>query len=389
MANKKISIIGVGRLGICVGLCLEHAGYDVLGVDVIADYVEKINNKTLDSPEPYVNKMLAESKNFRATSNIDDALDFSDLILIYVATPSAGGDKFYDHTSLGNVLMQINKRKVQNKHLVIGCTVIPGYIRDIGNYLINDCIDTTLSYNPEFIAQGDIVNGMYYPDFILIGEGNKIAGDKLQEMYETLSKNAPGLASRTVKTTIAHSTECPPIRRMSTSSAEITKLAVNCFITTKISFANMIGDLADLTAGADKFDILTAVGSDKRIGHRYLKPGYGFGGPCFPRDNRALGGYIEKMGIDPLIPRATDTSNKLHTKFQAQQIYDFLDKDIWVIEGVGYKEPCNVPIVEESQKLYIGKILVEKGVRVIVKDKKHMLDVVKLEYGNIFEYVEI
>lgn len=389
MANKKISIIGVGRLGICVGLCLEHAGYDVLGVDVIADYVEKINNKTLDSPEPYVNKMLAESKNFRATSNIDDALDFSDLILIYVATPSAGGDKFYDHTSLGNVLMQINKRKVQNKHLVIGCTVIPGYIRDIGNYLINDCIDTTLSYNPEFIAQGDIVNGMYYPDFILIGEGNKIAGDKLQEMYETLSKNAPVLASRTVKTTIAHATECPPIRRMSTSSAEITKLAVNCFITTKISFANMIGDLADLTVGADKFDILTAVGSDKRIGHRYLKPGYGFGGPCFPRDNRALGGYIEKMGIDPLIPRATDTSNKLHTKFQAQQIYDFLDKDIWVIEGVGYKEPCNVPIVEESQKLYIGKILVEKGVRVIVKDKKHMLDVVKLEYGNIFEYVEI
>jgi UDP-glucose 6-dehydrogenase len=176
---------------------------------------------------------------------------------------------------------------------------------------------------------------------------------------------------------------------MSPSSAEITKLSVNCFITTKIAFANMIGDLADLTEGADKFDILSAVGCDKRIGHLYLKPGYGFGGPCFPRDNRALGGYIEKMGMNPFIPKATDESNKLHTIFQAQQIYDSLEDNVWEVKGVGYKEPCNVPIIEESQKLVIGKLLVERGVKVIVKDKRHMLDVVKLEYGNMFEYVEI
>ena len=122
--------------------------------------------------------------------------------------------------------------------------------------------------------------------------------------------------------------------------------------------------------------------------HHYIKPGYGFGGPCFPRDNRALGGYMEKMGIDPLIPKATDKSNKLHTKLQAKNI---LDKRIfpYVIEGVGYKEPCNVPIIEESQKLFIGKILSENGVYVIAKDKKHMLDAVKLEYGSLFHYEEI
>lgn len=386
MSRQNISIIGVGRLGLCVALCLEHAGYNVLGVDVISDYVEKINKKTLDSPEPHVNRMLRESKNFRATTDVGEALEYSDLILIYVATPSSGGDKFYDHTSLGGVLMEINKRNVQNKHLVIGCTVIPGYIGDVGNYLIKDCVNTSLSYNPEFIAQGDIIHGMFYPDFVLIGEGTKMAGDRLQEMYETLSKNTPIARGRSDNSV---SPPIPPICRMSPSSAEITKLSVNCFITTKIAFANMIGDLADVTAGANKVDILNAVGSDKRIGHRYFKAGYGFGGPCFPRDNRALGGYIEKMGLRSLIPTATDESNKLHTKFQAQQIYHSLESDEWVIEGVGYKEPCNVPIIEESQKLFIGKFLAEKGVKVIVKDKKHMLDVVKLEYGGMFEYVEI
>ena len=281
---------------------------------------------------------------------------------------------------------------------MIGCTIIPGYIRDVGNYLIKDCVNTSLSYNPEFIAQGDIINGMFYPDFVLIGEGTKIAGDRLQDMYETLFRNTPisRVRHRNSKINMSGFSYCavdyPPIHRMSPSSAEITKLSVNCFITTKIAFANMIGDLADVTDGANKFDILNAVGSDNRIGHRYFKAGYGFGGPCFPRDNRALGGYIEKMGLKSLIPNATDESNKLHTKFQAQQIYDSLEEkgaNVWLIEGVGYKEPCNVPIIEESQKLVIGKILAEKGVNVIVQDKKHMLDVVKLEYGSIFSYVEI
>ena len=299
--NTNISVIGIGRLGICVSLCLEKAGYNVLGVDTITSYVDQINDKTLNSSEPRVSDMLKESKNLSATTSLDEALKFSDTIFIYVATPSGGGDRHYDHSVLGKVLMSINERKVENKHIVIGCTVIPGYIREVGNFLIRDCINTSLSYNPEFIAQGDIINGIFYADFILIGEGSTKAGDRLQEIYEKLSA-------------AISCNHVPVIHRMSPSSAEITKLSVNCFVTTKIAFANMIGDVADLTPGADKFDILTAVGDDSRIGKKYLMPGYGFGGPCFPRDNRALGGYIKSIGIDPLIPEATDKSNKLHTK---------------------------------------------------------------------------
>ena len=368
--TKNISVIGIGRLGICVALCLEKAGYNVLGVDAISSYVNQINEKTLISPEPRVSDMLNESKNFLATTNLVDCLEFSDTILIYVATPSSGGDKHYDHTTLGKVLMSINERKVKNKHIVIGCTVIPGYIREVGNFLIKDCVNTSLSYNPEFIAQGDIVNGIFSADFILIGEGSKEAGDRLEEMYEKISYCY---------------NRVPVIHRMSTSSAEITKLSVNCFVTTKIAFANMIGDLSDITPGADKFDILKAVGSDSRVGNKYLMPGFSFAGPCFPRDNRALGGYIQKMGIEPLIPIATDRLNKLHTEFQIQQIIDRKFTNV-VIIGAGYKDKCSVPIIEESAKLKIGEELAKKGVKVIIKDIKSLIDCVKLEYGNLFEY---
>jgi nucleotide sugar dehydrogenase len=270
---------------------------------------------------------------------------------------------------LGNVLMNINKEKVKNKHIIIGCTVIPGYIDQVGKFLIKDCENTTLSYNPEFIAQGDIINGLLKPDFILIGEGSKEAGDELEQIYKNLNHGDVN------------------IQRMSPISAEITKLSVNCFITTKIAFANMIGDIADISEGADKFDILRAVGSDSRIGVKYLKPGYGFGGPCFPRDNRALGSYIKSVGIEPLIPIATDESNKNHTKFQVLQFREKLDiNNPYILEGVGYKDNCTVPIIEESQKLIIGEELTKHGFKVILQDKEHMLNAVKLEYGNIFQY---
>ena len=332
--NKNISIIGVGRLGICVSLCLEQVGYNVLAVDVFPDYVDKINKKNLISNEPSVTKLLEESKNFKASLNLKDALDFSDIIFIYVATPSSGDNKHYDHTMLGNVLININKQKVKNKHIIIGCTVIPGYINQVGNFLIKDCENSTLSYNPEFIAQGDIINGLLKPDFILIGEGCKEAGDELENIYKNLNHGDIN------------------IHRMSPISAEITKLSVNCFITTKIAFANMIGDVADNSFGANKFDILKAVGSDSRIGCKYLKPGYGFGGPCFPRDNRALGSYIKSVGIEPLIPLSTDESNKKHTQFQVSQILKSHDKnEPYIINGVGYKDNCNVPIIRTSWML--------------------------------------
>jgi nucleotide sugar dehydrogenase len=339
-------------------LCFERAGYTVIGVDVNQEYVTALNAKTFASLEPHVTNWLNASRNFKATCLLDEALEAADIYYIMVDTPTINNAQAYDHKNLTAVLTEINKRKVVNKHIVIGCTVFPGYIRTIGNGLIKDCINTTLSYNPEFVAQGNIMYGLQNPDVVLIGEGSEQAGELLEKLYRTVCLNNPKIC------------------RMSPDSAEITKLSVNCFITTKIAFANMVADIADETPGADKYEILAAVGSDKRIGERCLKPGYGFGGPCFPRDNRALGNYAHMMGIEASIPRATDAANKAHAQYM---INNFLaqKRDDYIFEGVAYKERSPVPLIEESQKLVVAAGLAQKGKKVIIVDTQEVISAVK------------
>jgi len=358
---------GCGRLGLCTALCWEKAGYSVIGMDIVERYVNELNAKTFNSMEPRVNEFLKEATHFRATCDLAEAIAHSDLLFILVDTPSTGGTHHYDVSRLGAVLQQINAHRVEKKHVVIGCTVMPGYCRDIGSFLLRDCTDTTLSYNPEFIQQGDIIRGFLKPDMVLIGEGSPEAGDLLQQLYERACENEP------------------TISRMSPSSAEITKISINCFITTKIAFANMVGDIADETPMADKEEILRAVGADSRIGGKCLRPGYGFGGPCFPRDNRALGGYAERIGIEPLIPYATDNANRQHTE---KMIQDQLSegKEVYIFTDVAYKPQCPVPIIEESQKLAVAVGLAKAGKKVILKDRDFILNMVMCEYGGLFEY---
>jgi nucleotide sugar dehydrogenase len=365
--NKEtITVIGLGRLGLCTALCLEHAGFAVLGVDIVAPYVEKINNKTFVSNEPQVNEYLQKSTHFKATTSLEEGLNFSDIYFIIIDTPSSPHEA-YDHSKLNRLLSTINNYKVKDKHIVICCTIFPGYIRNTAHSLLKDCENISISYNPEFIAQGSIIHDFENPDMILIGQGSLQAGDRLESIYREACKNNPKMA------------------RMSPESAEITKLAINCFITTKIAFANMVGDIADQTSGANKFDILAAVGSDSRIGLKYLKPGYGFGGPCFPRDNRALGTYAEKVGIEPTIPYATDTANKLHAQYMAHHLIK-RNQNEYIFEDVNYKNNCPVVIIEESQKLAVAEILAKKGYRVVIKDRTPVIKEVQEKYGSLFIY---
>eukprot|EP01127_Copromyxa_protea_P003773 TRINITY_DN13563_c0_g1_i1.p1 TRINITY_DN13563_c0_g1~~TRINITY_DN13563_c0_g1_i1.p1 ORF type:complete len:372 (-),score=80.55 TRINITY_DN13563_c0_g1_i1:38-1153(-) len=367
MSKGNVTVLGVGRLGICMALSCERKGYNVLGVDVVPSYVEKLNSKTFESPEPLVTQYLKESTNFRATMSLDEGLAHSDKIFLLLATPTGVGEKSYDHTALSSLLTQINDRKVQDKHIIIGCTVLPGYIANVARFLLRDCVNVTLSYNPEFIAQGDVMRGLVNPDMILIGEGNEEIGAWLEDLYVGVCDNKPA------------------VHRMSPESAEITKLSINCFITTKIAFANMVGDAAERTPNASATAILKAVGADSRIGHKYLSPGYGFGGPCFPRDNRALGNYIKSIGIEPLIPLSTDESNKQHARFMADTLLE-QNLDVYKFSDVCYKSNCPVPIIEESQKLEVAKIIAHKGKKVIISDRKDVIRNVQIEFGKLFEY---
>jgi nucleotide sugar dehydrogenase len=365
----KISVIGIGRLGLGVALLLENAGHEVLGVDIRKGYVNSINNKTFQTKEPKYNELLATSKNLRATTNLEDAMNFSDIIILMVQTPNSGGEKFYDHNILSNVLIQINEYKVENKHIIIGCTVMPKYIDTIGTMLISDCKNTTLSYNPEFIAQGDIINGLKRPDMVLIGTHSKDLEVTLTNIYKSVVENEPKFCILT------------PLE------AEITKISINGYITTKISYANMISDLCD-NVNANASSVLNAIGSDGRIGNNYFKPGYSFGGPCFPRDTKALALCMSQNNIDNSILVATSHYNVLHSDFLTQKFLKE-NKDDYTFQDICYKANSKVPIIEESAKLKIAKNLVDKGKSVTIKDEPQLINEVKKEYGNIFKYVYI
>ena len=363
---NNISVVGIGRLGICFSLTLEKAGYNVLGVDVNPDYVEKINNKTLISDEEYVEDLLRKSVNFRATTDLQSALDFSDLIFVIVATPSLG-DGRYDHSQVDSVVEKVKSfGKTSGKNLIICCTTMPGYCDSIKKDL--NSFGYTVSYNPEFIAQGTIIRDQLKPDMILIGEGSVKAGDLIQSVYEKATENEP------------------KINRMSCTEAEITKIALNCFLTTKISYANMVGDIVKSYNG-DPNVVLKAIGEDSRIGPKYLGYGYGYGGPCFPRDNRAFALCAKDKGVNALISIASDKTNEDHLNFQIEEFEKNNNRDDKItFDCVTYK-PQSTMIVE-SQQLAFAVGLAKKGFKVKIKERKKVIKSIAKKYGDLFEYEE-
>ena len=243
---KNVSIIGIGRLGLCFALTLERAGYNVLGMDINQEYVDSVNDKTLVSHEHNVSTYLNESSNFSATTSLSQTLNHSDVIYVVVATPSLENGR-YDHSQVERVVESIKTHgAVDNKHLVICCTTMPQYCDTVQDQLAS--FGYTVSYNPEFIAQGTILRDQAYPDMVLIGEGSPQAGDILEEMYQRMTLNEPR------------------IHRMSRTEAEITKIGLNCFLTTKISYANMIGDIVTRSGGCPD-TVLGAIGDDTRVGN--------------------------------------------------------------------------------------------------------------------------
>lgn len=347
--KKNVSIIGVGKLGLCFALNLEKVGYNITAIDINEEYINSLVTKTYSTTEPYVNQYLSESKNINFTTDIDKAIE-NDIIFIVVQTPSTIDNK-YDHSRIDSILEKLKSKGIQQKRkdLIINCTTFPSYCESISNDM--DKFNYKISYNPEFIAQGTIIKDQVYPDNVLIGEADKFAGDIIENIYKDMCKSSP------------------VINRLSPTEAELTKLSVNCFLTTKISFANMIGDISK-RYNCDSEKILSAIGTDSRIGAKYLKPGFGFGGPCFPRDNRALAKCANEVNIDALISIATDEMNKKHLQYQVEDfVINNPDKSNAVeLDYITYKKEST--IIEESQQLKFALELKKLGYTIKVKDTR-------------------
>ena len=359
--NKNVSIIGIGKLGICFGLNLKKAGWEVIGIDNNQEYVNQLNLGTFKSDEEGVNDYLKNHPLDLYSTDIEKAIE-SDIIFIVVPTPSTADHK-YDHSYIEKIKNQLISLGLQKsrKDLIINCTTFPGYCDQLQKEL--EELNYKVSYNPEFIAQGTIIRDQLYCDNVLIGEHDVEAGNKICEVYKTFVLSEP------------------IYNRMSRTEAEIAKLSVNCFLTTKISFANMIGDIASKYDCSGK-KILAAIGTDSRIGTKYLMPGFGYGGPCFPRDNRALARCAEDVGISAEISKATDRMNKLHLEYQIEDTIRKNNKqtDLIEIEYLTYKKES--VSLEESQQLEYAKRLNELGYKLKINDKrKDVMDVVAKNFG--------
>lgn len=347
--NKNISILGVGKLGLCLALNLERKGFNIVGVDVSQHYVDSLNEKTFTTTEPFVDEYLRNAQNIRFSTRLHDAL-LNDVVFVVVRTPSTEDWK-YDHSqieSIADQLIRLGRQKTR-KDLIINCTTFPGYCTTLQKRL--EDYNYRISYNPEFIAQGTIIRDQLNCDNVLIGEADVYSGNLIEAIYKEMCESNP------------------IINRMTPTEAELTKLSVNCFLTTKISYANMVGDIANrLGCNADR--VLSAVGTDSRIGSKYIKPGFGFGGPCFPRDNRALAKCGEEVGVDAIISKATDDMNEKHLEYQIEEFIKNNPNKSKIVEipYITYKGEST--LIEESQQLKFAIRLKELGYKIQILDKR-------------------
>lgn len=353
-----IAVIGLGKLGSPLAAVLADTGHDVVGVDLNPVAVAAINGGRAPVPEPGLQQRIESAgARLRATTDFAEAITATDISFVIVPTPTGPDGTFTNRYVLdavrriGAALHGHDRYHVVN----ITSTVMPGAtggeiraaLEQASGRVVGQGVG--LTYNPEFIALGSVVHDLLHPDMLLIGQSDQRAGDVLERVYR-----------QTVGRAV-------PVQRMSWVNAELTKIAVNTFVTTKISYANMLAEICEYLPGADVDTVTAALGKDSRIGAKYLKGALGYGGPCFPRDNVAFAAMARSLGAAADIAVATDAINQRQVDRVARLISRVAPKGAAVaVLGLAYKP--ETPVVEESQGVMIARRLVGDGFEVIVAD---------------------
>ena len=355
---QNISVIGLGKLGASMLAGLASRGMHVIGVDVSQHVVDAINAGRAPVQETRLGELIsANQERIRATMSTDEAVLGSDISFVIVPTPSDQKGAFslqyakFAFRALGRAL----KKKDGYHVIVLTSTVLPGATRHgllpvLEQESGKRCgPDFGLCYNPEFIALGSVIRDFLNPDFYLLGEFDKRSGDLLEQVHRRVSQNNA------------------PVKRMSMENAELAKVAVNSFVTLKISYANMLAEFCEHLPGGDIDVVSDALGMDKRIGRKYLTGGFGFGGPCFPRDNVALNFIGEVLGVDGRLLKVNDDFNRGLSARRIEMLKPHLPPGATVaVLGLAYKPLSHV--IEESPGVYLCRALSDAGYRVIGHD---------------------
>ena len=353
--TMRACVIGLGKLGAPLAACLAAKGLTVVGVDNDPHKVEAINHAQPPIHEPGLGELLATTGGrLTAMSDVEAAIGQTDISFIVVSTPSdpAGG---FSLRYVEPVCQAIGRALAAKNDYHVVCltsTVMPGTTGGPVREMLEKAsgkrasVDFGLCYSPEFIALGSVMRDFLNPDMLLIGESDARAGDTLQSLYAQVCENKPAIA------------------RMSFVNAEITKLAVNTYVTTKISYANMLARICEQLPGANVDVITSALGLDTRIGPKYLKGALSYGGPCFPRDNLALAQLAQQLHVPPDLAQTVDRFNRAQVSWLADVVQR--TEGSAGILGLTYK--AGTDVVEEAAGFLLAKELLARGVSVLAFD---------------------
>ena len=345
----NVAVIGTGYVGLVTGVCFSEIGHQVVCIDIDAAKIQKLQKGLCPIYEPSLTNYLERNLRMGRLSFSTDLSSIKDTPVVFLAigTPSRDDGRAclsYLYGALESVIEEM----VDKTTIVIKSTV-PVTTADTVRDFVRDRTTKAFSIvsNPEFLREGTAVEDFMRPNRVVIGCREKESLALMGELYAPLIKQGN------------------PLHAMSNLSAEMTKYASNCFLATKVSFINEIAGLCDLT-GADINEVRGGLGSDERIGNRFLYPGVGFGGSCFPKDIRALQATARDYGMDLKIVRAAEEVN-ISQKFRMfDKIVHYFGKNlkgkIFTFWGVAFK--ANTDDVRESAAISFAEVLLGEGANI-------------------------
>lgn len=368
---KKIAVVGSGYVGLVTGTCFAETGNEVICVDIDTNKVAKMQNGEVPIYEPHLDVIFERNiRQNRLTFSTDlkAAVDASEIIFLALPTPP-GEDGSADLSYILGVADELGKIMTDYKVIVDKSTVPVGTAEKVHAAIAkNASVDFDVVSNPEFLREGFAVDDFLKPDRVVIGTQSDRAKTIMKELYKPFVRQGN------------------PILFMDEKSAELTKYAANSFLATKITFMNEIANFCELV-GADVDAVRIGIGSDTRIGKRFLFPGIGYGGSCFPKDVQALvksGNEANyKFEIIDAVLRVNNVQ-KLRLVDKLNNHYGDLSGKSFALWGLAFKPDTDD--IREAPALYIIDALLAAGAKVTAYDPEAM-DNVKAIYGDKIEFV--
>jgi len=372
----KITVVGSGYVGLVTGACFAETGVTVACVDVDSEKIRRLNNGSVPIFEPGLEPMIKrniEKGRLHFTTAIKEAIDGSEVIFIAVGTPPGENGS----ADLNHVLAVARDIGANLDHYVVVVTksTVPvgtsGKIRDeIQKELNNRGSDIAfdVASNPEFLKEGAAMEDFLKPERIVVGVDNERTGEIIKRLYMPFVLNNH------------------PVLFMDIASAELTKYAANAMLATRISFINEMANLCEIL-GADINQVRRGIGSDSRIGSKFIYAGAGYGGSCFPKDVKAIIRTAEENGYELKVIKAVEKANEYQRTVIFRKIVDHFKGDvsnrmigIW---GLSFKPKTDD--IRESSSIFLIRMLLDNNFRIKVYDPVAMNETRKL-FGNSISY---